>query len=128
MEHRNGFLASIGFAALTLAACDEAGGAGPDMIIHGGPILTMEGDAPAYAEAVAIKDGKIVQVGRKAEVMKAKGSKTTVKDLGGKLLMPSFIDSLTIANRIHVSAPPVGPASNPDEVVTVLQAGAKAKG
>jgi predicted amidohydrolase YtcJ len=135
MQLRYGLLAGIGLAALTLTACDKAGSAGPDMIIHGGPVLTMEGDAPVYAEAVAIKDGKIVQVGSDADVMKAKGSKTIVKDLGGKLLMPGFIDphshfidSLVLADRVNVSAPPVGPASNPDEIIAALQAGAKANG
>lgn len=125
---------------LALTACNstiEAGDAGPgaDLIIHGGPILTMAGDAPAYAEAVVIDDGKIIFVGSDAEAMKLKVVGTAVKDLGGKVLLPGFIDphshfidSLVIADRINVSAPPVGPASNPDEIIAALQAGAKAKG
>nr|WP_310522998.1 amidohydrolase [Polymorphobacter sp.] len=126
---------------LVLAGCDRvasvaaSGGAGPDLILHGGPILTMAGDTPAYVEAVAIKDGKIAAVGSDAAVMASKDGHTVVKDLGGKLLMPSFIDphshfidSLTMADRVNVSAPPVGPASNPEEIVAALQAGAKAKG
>ena len=122
---------------LALGACSKspAANAGADLIIHGGPILTMEGDTPVYAEAVVIDDGKIVFVGSDAEAMKRKVTGTMVKDLGGKLLMPGFIDphshfidSLTMGDRINVSAPPVGPASNPDEIVAALQAGAKAKG
>ena len=108
-------------ALLVLAACDKAGvsasaSAGPDLIVHGGPILTMAGDAPAYAEAIAVKDGRIVQVGTEAAVMPTKDGHTIVKDLAGKLLMPGFIDphshfidSLTMADRVNVSAPPVGP-------------------
>jgi predicted amidohydrolase YtcJ len=125
---------------LALAGCDSAGegnaaGPGADLIIHGGPILTMVGDAPAYAEAVVVDDGKIVFVGSDADAMQQKRADTVVKDLGGKLLMPGFIDphshfidSLTMADRVNVSAPPVGPASNPDQIVAALQAGAKAKG
>lgn len=120
---------------LALAGCDKpTTGAGPDLIIHGGPILTMAGDAPAYAEAIAIKDGKISLVGADAEVMKTSDGHTQVRDLGGKLLMPGFIDphshfidSLTMADRVNVSAPPVGPANNPDQIIAALQAGAKAK-
>ena len=125
-------------SVLALSGCGQKTGsssAGPDLIFHGGTILTMVGDAPTYAEAVAIKDGKIVAVGADADVMKGKGAQTVVKDLGGKLLMPGFIDphshfidSLTMADRVNVSAPPVGPASNPDQIVAALKAAATAKG
>lgn len=54
---------------------------------------------------------------------------------GGDDLLPGFIDphshfidSLVLADRVNVSAPPVGPASSPEEIIAVLQAGAKAKG
>lgn len=40
-----------------------------DLIIHGGPILTMEGEQPAYAEAVAIDEGRFVFVGDKVGAM-----------------------------------------------------------
>jgi predicted amidohydrolase YtcJ len=126
---------------LALSACGQtdtnvgSNAQGADLIIHGGPILTMAGDAPTYAEAVVVDDGKIVFVGNDAEAMKQKTEGTVVKDLGGKLLMPSFIDphshfidSLTMADRVNVSAPPVGPAANPDQIVATLQAAAKAKG
>ena len=124
-----------GAALLALAGCKAAGNGNADLIIHGGPILTMEGDAPVYAEAVVVKDGKIVFVGSDAEAMKRKSGSTKIKDLGGKLLMPGFIDphshfidSLTMASRVNVSAPPVGPASNPDEIIATLKAAAAKKG
>jgi predicted amidohydrolase YtcJ len=125
---------------LFLAACgrkhgEAAAGPGADLIISGGPILTMEGDQPAHVEAVAIGDGKIVFAGSAAGAMKLKGSDTVLKDLAGKALLPGFIDphshfmdSLTMADRVNVSAPPVGPASNPDEIVTELRQAATAKG
>ena len=56
-------------SVLALSGCGQKTGsssAGPDLIFHGGTILTMVGDAPTYAEAVAIKDGKIVAVGADA--------------------------------------------------------------
>ena len=141
MRQQTLLLASIGLA-LTLVGCSKPGGppaasagAGPDLIFHGGPILTMVGDKPAYAEAMAIKDGRISLVGADADVMKSRDGHTLVNDLGGKLLMPGFIDphshfidSLTMADRVNVSAPPVGPANNPDEIVATLKKAAAAKG
>ncbi len=142
---RHQALAGAGMAmALALAGCGgnsatapvaAEAGAGADLIIRGGTVLTMVGDAPAYAEAVAVKDGKIVFVGSDAEAMQRKTATTVVKELGGKLLVPGFIDphshfidSLTMADRVNVSAPPVGPASNPDQIVATLKAAAAAKG
>jgi len=132
-------LASLLACTLCLAACgrnqgEPTAGPGADLIISGGPILTMEGNQPTYVEAVAIDDGKIVFTGAAAEAMKLKVPGTVVKDLAGKALLPGFIDphshfidSLTMADRVNVSAPPVGPASNPEEIVAELQKAAAAK-
>lgn len=127
---------------LLLAACNQAkpdaatsSGPGADLILTGGSVLTMEGDQPVYAEAVVVDEGKIVFVGSSAEALKQKAADTVVKDISGKLLLPGFIDphshfldSLTMADRVNVSAPPVGPASNPQEIVAELQKAAAAKG
>ncbi|MGB3016331.1 MAG: hypothetical protein WBC65_00890 [Ignavibacteria bacterium] len=40
-----------------------------DAIYYGGDIVTMEGDNPKYAEAIAVKNGKIVLVGTKADTV-----------------------------------------------------------
>jgi predicted amidohydrolase YtcJ len=126
-------------STLAIAACSptdvQPKGEGADLIITGGPILTMEGDQPTYVEAVVLDEGKIVFAGPAAEAMKQKVSGTVLKDLAGKAMLPGFIDphshfldSLTMADRVNVSAPPVGPASNPDEIVAELKKAAAAKG
>jgi predicted amidohydrolase YtcJ len=132
--------ASLLASTLLLAACGQnsgepAAGPGADLILTGGTVLTMEGDQPRYAEAVVVDDGLITFVGSSAEAMKQKVAGTVVKDLAGKVLLPGFIDphshfldSLTMADRVNVSAPPVGPASNPDEIVAELKKAAAAKG
>ena len=134
---RRALLATALVSAFALSACNQKGATaeGADLILHGGPILTMEGDQPGYVEAVVVEDGKIMFAGSNAEAMKRKVAGTVVKDLEGKLLLPGFIDphshfidSLALADRVNVSAPPVGPASNPDEIVTALKEGAAAKG
>lgn len=84
--------------ALTMAACSKKPdtkavcGPGANLIISGGPIVTMEGDKPTTVEAIVVDDGNIVFVGNKADAMKQKVAATVVKDLGGKTLMPVFID------------------------------------
>ena len=74
-------------AGLALAAEKDA-----DAIFHGGAIITAEDKNPT-AEAVAVKGGKILAVGAKVAVMEHKGNGTRVIDLGGKALLPGFIDS-----------------------------------
>jgi hypothetical protein len=68
-------------------------GQSADAIYAGGPILTMRGPSPEYAEALAVKDGQILAVGRKAEVARHAGPTTRQIDLVGHTLLPGFIDT-----------------------------------
>ena len=62
------------FTALTLVV-SPAWGAGPEsFIFYGGDILTMEGEAPAYVEALVIQDGLIVFAGSKLEALNRAGA------------------------------------------------------
>lgn len=63
-----------------------------DAIYFGGDIITMEGDSAIYAEAVAIKHGKIIFIGDKVAAEKWKGDSTLMNDLKGNTMMPGFID------------------------------------
>jgi len=86
-----------------------------DTIYVGGDIVTINDQQPS-AGALAVKDGKILAVGGRAEIEKAsKGASTQVIDLGGKTLMPSFIDAhshyinaLSVANQARLYAPDHG--------------------
>lgn len=62
-----------------------------DAIWFNGPIVTMDDSLPT-AEAVAVKDGKILAVGSKQQVMLVKGAQTKMMDLKGSTLLPGFID------------------------------------
>lgn len=62
-----------------------------DVIYTGGDIVTVNELQP-QAEAIAVKDGLILAVGYRDEVMKLKGNKTQVVDLSGNTLVPGFID------------------------------------
>src|SRR5580704_14191497 len=64
---------------------------GADLIFHGGPIIPLAG-LSQYAEALAVKDGKIVAVGASDAVMGLKSNSTQLIDLGGRAALPGFID------------------------------------
>lgn len=69
-------------------------GASADTIFFGGDIITVNDQQPS-AEAVAIKNGKIVFVGDKKAALELKDEKTNLVDLQGKTLMPGFINPHT---------------------------------
>ena len=74
-----------------------------DAIYTGGDIITINDAAPS-AEALAVKDGKILAVGTKDEVLKTKGDGTQMVDLGGKTLLPGFIDGHGHLSMVGVQA------------------------
>jgi len=76
-----------------LAPAPDARAQPADAIYTGGPILTMRGASPEYAEALAVKDGTILAVGRKADVARHSGPTTRQVDLAGHTLLPGFIDT-----------------------------------
>jgi len=95
---------------------------------HGGDILTMEGDSATYAEALVVKDGKIIFAGSKDEAMKAAGENHTMVDLKGQTLLPGFLDahshyinSLAVANQCKLYAPPSGSAKDVESIIAELK-------
>jgi len=80
----------------SLLACDTpkpaAATAGADTVLLGGRVYTVDA-ARSWAEAVAIRDGRITYVGTNAGVDAYIGADTSVVDLGGRMLLPAFQDS-----------------------------------
>lgn len=87
----------LGGAAIASAALGAGAGADPrvvaDVVYQGGTILTMEGDEPTYADALAVKDGKIVAVGTREEIAAVSGDTSRVIELEGRTLLPGFVDA-----------------------------------
>lgn len=103
-------------------------GQSADSIYLGGSILTMSGDTPSYAEAVAVGEGKILYVGNRDVALRLKGEQTKVIDLEGKVLLPGFIDahshyinSLLVANQCKLYAPPSGPGRDVPSIIAELK-------
>ncbi len=60
-------------------------------IFYNAQIVTMDSAQPE-AQALLIKNGKICKVGTNEEILAQKESDTLLRDLGGKAVLPGFID------------------------------------
>jgi predicted amidohydrolase YtcJ len=65
-----------------------------DTILMNGRITTLDPQMPE-AEAIAISDGKVLETGSNAEIMRLKGPETEVIDLGSRRVIPGLNDSHT---------------------------------
>jgi len=63
-----------------------------DLVIKNGPVVTMDVER-RIAEAVAVKDGKIIVVGSEPEVTRLIGPMTDVVDLAGRSLTPGLVNT-----------------------------------
>ena len=80
---------------LLVAGCTrESGGSVEvaDLALKNGAVYTMDG-ARSWAEAVAIRNGRIVFVGTDKDLQAHVGPATRVIDLKGRMLMPGFQDA-----------------------------------
>lgn len=129
-------------AVLAIAGCGRKTETGPaatvaaeaaaDAIYTGGDIVTVN-DAQPTAEAVAVKDGRILAVGARADLEAAhKGPATRVVDLAGRTLVPGFVDAHAHIMSFgaqgvgaNLLAAPDGSADTIDDLVAALQEFAK---
>jgi len=74
-----------------LASCQPEPKQAADLLLLSGNIYTVDETRPR-AEALAVKDGRIIAVGANAEVETLKGEQTKVIDLEGRFAMPGFIE------------------------------------
>lgn len=99
---RRAFLAGIAGGAVALSpslgrAVDSPHNSTPnvggmDFILQNGKIITLNPE-DAIAEAVAVRDGKIMAVGTTPDIRALAGAGTRVFDLGGKCVTPGLVDS-----------------------------------
>lgn len=82
-----GLLSIFGVVLPAKGSCAQT----PETIYFGGSIYTMIRDGD-QVEALAVAKGMIIAAGGKEDILKIKGSDTKLIDLGGKCLMPGFID------------------------------------
>jgi hypothetical protein len=64
----------------------------PDFVMMNATVITVDPD-DTITEAIAVKDGKIIKVGKNEQIKQLIGENTKVMDLQGKTVTPGFIDS-----------------------------------
>ncbi|TWU58565.1 N-substituted formamide deformylase precursor [Rubripirellula tenax] len=120
-------IASLLVIVIACLGCDRCLGQSADAIFVGGDIITVNDVSPS-AEAIAIRDGKIVAVGDRDAVMQTRGPETKIVDLDGQTMLPGFIDghshfinALSVANQANVYPPPFGPGDSVDAIVSAVK-------
>jgi predicted amidohydrolase YtcJ len=80
------------FAGATSAHAQQANLNSPDLVVINAKVLTMDAGS-SVAEAIAIKDGKILAIGSSGSVKALIGTQTRVFDVAGKTVVPGLIDT-----------------------------------
>ena len=79
-------------AAAALVGCAREPDNPADIVLRNAIVHTVDSAGPR-AEALAVKDGRIVYVGSNAGVQAFRGRATRVLDLAGRLVLPGFHDT-----------------------------------
>lgn len=74
----------------------------PDTILVNGKVVTVD-SAFSIQEALAVREGRIIAVGRSADIRKLAGQGTRTIDLRGRTVIPGLIDSHLHATRAALS-------------------------
>jgi predicted amidohydrolase YtcJ len=98
-----------------------------DRIYTNGVIITVN-DAQPFAEAVAVKDGKILAVGARDDVMRHQGLSTEVVDLKERTMVPGFIDGHShicdygmVWGYPDLNPPPVSDVNSIDDIIVKMR-------
>ena len=95
--------------------------AAADIIFTNAEVHALD-DADTTAEAVAVRDGEIVRVGKAYELDFLNGVETEERDLGGRVLLPGFVDAHTHLSHVGRSLvyADLAAADSPDDSVALL--------
>jgi predicted amidohydrolase YtcJ len=74
------------------ASGERSSNSSADLVLFNGKIITVD-PSDSISQAVAVKDGKILKVGKNSEISRLIGPQTEVIDLQGKCVTPGIVDS-----------------------------------
>ena len=102
----SGFSRTVAVLAVCLltagVAWAQPGAPTADTILVNGKVLAVDAAFSTH-DALAVRDGRIMAVGRSADIVKLAGSSTRRIDLGGRTVIPGLIDSHIHATRAALS-------------------------
>jgi predicted amidohydrolase YtcJ len=95
--------------------------AAADLILYDGEVHTL-GDEDEVYEAVAVRDGRVVQLANDYDAEFLEGTGTETVDLGGRVVIPGFVDAHTHMETVgqHGVHADLRGASGPEEVTERL--------
>jgi predicted amidohydrolase YtcJ len=102
-----------------IKAASPPPGRAPDLILAHGTVLTVDA-RDTVAQAIAIRDGKVLKVGTDAAVLALAGPHTTIVDLHGRTATPGLIDThvhIADGGVAEVTAIDLGDATSVVEIV-----------
>ena len=126
--------ARLGFVVLTLSAvlflsagCGGERPAAADTVIVNAKVYTVDAAKP-WAEAVAVRGGRIVAVGTAKDISRYKGKTTGVIDAAGRLVLPGIADSHThfVSGSMNMAVVDLAGAKTVEEVQARIRAFAQA--
>ncbi|WP_260956064.1 amidohydrolase [Pseudomonas citri] len=100
---------------------------GNELVLVNGVIYTMNADTP-WAQALAVRDGRLVAVGSEEVARAAVGSGAKVLDLQGKMVMPGMIDvhsHFVLAGRAELYDVNFLPTASLDQIIEQVREAAK---
>ncbi len=97
------FVFTLPIALMLMVSCVTTKKEPADLVLKNANIYT-ENEKQPKAEAIAVKDGKIIFVGKSKDVENYIGEETKVTDLQGKTVLPSFIDSHTHPGMVAITS------------------------
>lgn len=108
--------AALGATGSALAAKEDA-----DMILHNGRIVTVDGEF-SIAQAVAIRDGRFIAVGKNNRVLRHEARETKVIDLQGKMVLPGLIDGHAHMDRegLRYQYPSLAGARTKEQILAII--------
>jgi len=121
-------------AGATLAGCggkagnaDDAKAAPAELALTNSAVYTVDG-ARSWAQAVAIKDGRIIYVGTDRGAQAHIGPETRVVDLKGRMVLPGFQDAHIhpISGGVEANACDLNAYTSVDEYVAAIKKYAEA--
>jgi predicted amidohydrolase YtcJ len=103
------------------------GGQRADAVYINGDVVTVDDRRPV-AEAVAVAGGRIVAVGRADEALAWAGPATRIVDLGGRALVPGFVDGHGHITQVaaeldwaDLQPPPAGGTRSIEDIIAALR-------
>ncbi len=106
-----------------LAGCAGERPTAADTVILNARVYTVDAAAP-WAEAVAVRDGRILAVGTTKDISRHKGKDTEVIDAAGRLVLPGIADSHVhfVSGSSNLAAVDLAGAKTVEEVQARIRA------